>query len=501
MMEWFVIYNNEHLGPFSEAVLHQLYKEGDVSDDTQVWKEGMDESISYKDQFLLQKEQLDFKPLSEVSDQVSEVNWDVEEDKDDDVPPPLPPGITSSAVEEQVAIDEVEQPVELDEVETSVVNKEIVEEYIDLPSFEEEVDTSLEDEEEINSEVLEDKEIVQRAKNISKDSNKSKFFLFAGVFLFILLIVPGYFVVKNIYLSFSRPAMMGVLDYARLKEVSQDPSFSNKFAIALGQERARIWLATNIPYEGEVVLKLKSIKEKTLTNTEVEAMAKGYLKGKIVEFSNWTFTKGSKLVDGYYHVEAHTTKNLIVPIVLQYLPQRKKQFRFFDEMLISQLTAEEFKEALGKTKKEQTRNDLEFWAELKQKYKTIKMITLQIKTEMERAFDSSNVMWIEELKKFESKYKREFGAFFTNFVIQNDQSYTKLKDKNFSNKIEIISNYNRLSSLAKDIGRVSMDVFHEMESFDGIDNARKEIIRKRASQKLGKIIQTCDQKIQMIQTN
>ncbi len=511
MMEWFVIYNSEHLGPFSETVLHQLYKEGDVKEETLVWSEGMDDPVSYRDQFILEEEELDFRPLEEVSEKVEQPLWFLDEKEDDDnVPPPLPIGIVQAepvkeepvTVETQLKVAPVALPTKkpapapVQESQTvEEIQIPVVKETIEAPVTQED---NMEPEEYLNH--LVDDEIIAEAEKIEKESKRNKSFLFVGIFVFFVVLVPGVLYIKNTYLTFSRPALMSMGDYERLVEVSKDPTFTNKFAVALGQERARVWMATNLPYEGEVILKLKSIQNKTLTNTEVEAMARGYLKGKIVQFDEWTFSKGVKLVDGYYHVEAHTTRDLEVPFVFKLYPARKTQFRFFDELLISQLSKDEFNEALGKTKKELTRNDLEFWKELKQKYKTIKMITLQIKTEMDRAFDSTNVMWIEELKKFESKYKKEFGAFFTNFVIQNDQSYEKLKSKKFSNKLEIISNYNRLSRLAKDIGKVSMDVFHEMETFDGIDDARKEVIRKRADQQLDEIIKTCDQKISIIQT-
>lgn len=477
MIEWFVIYNSEHLGPFSETVLHQLYKEGDVKEETLIWREGMDDPMSYQDLFILKQEQLDFRPLKEVSEIVEKSLWDIEQE-DDELPPPLPPEITKAKFKSEVKLEVSD--------EASQENSYILEEE------------SNDAKKDLND--LVEGEILKKTNSIKKESKRNRTLLLLGIFLFFVVLIPATFYVKNTYLTFSRPALMSLVDFDRLVEVSKDPSFSDKFAVALGQERARIWMATNLPYEGEVILKLKSIKDKTLTNTEVEAMARGHLQGKIVEFNEWIFTNGVKLVDGYYHVEAYTPRDLKIPFLFKIYPTRKKQFRFFDELLISQLNQDEFNEALGKTKKELTHNDLEFWQELKQKYKTIKMITLQVKNEMDRAFDSKNVMWREELKKFENKYKKEFGAFFTHFVIQNDQSYERLKMKKFSNKLEIISNYHRLSSLAKDIGRVSMDVFHEMKTFDGIDDARKEVIHKKADKQLEEIIKTCDQKVSIIQT-
>ena len=516
MIEWFVIYNNEHLGPFSENVLHQLYKEGDVKEDTLVWREGMDEAITYESQFIFTAEQQSFKPLTESTEHVKEVSWEV----DEDAPPPLPTPSTGD-----VLPDAVEQVVKAKAFEAgSETAKEEAKRHDSIvdqvKAVKKSLETSSENKiEEKKKEVVEqeegeeeenpidylnhlvDDEITREVHRIKKSSKRNKYFLLAGALVFLVVLVPATLFVKNIYVSFSRPEQMSILDYGRLKDISRDPSFENKFGIAVSQDRSKIWLVTNNPYEGNIVLKIKSIKDRTLTNKQVEATAKGKLRGKIAVFENWTFTKGVKMEDGYYNVEAYTTKDLDMPVVLQLYAKRKTQFRFFDEVLISQLTEEEFAQELNKTKKVQVKNDLAFWEELKQKYQTIKMITVQIKNEIDRAFTSDNINWKEELRKFETRYKREFGTFFTNFVIQNDQSYNELKQKNFTNKLEIISNYNRLSGLAKEVGKATMDIFHEMETFDGIDYARKEILWKRARLRLSNIIKTCDDKVKIIQVN
>ena len=91
-MEWFVIYNNEHLGPFSERVLHQLHAEGDLNDQSLIWREGMDSPITYEAQFLFTKEEMTFRPLSETVQnfQTKAKPKNNHSEDDDELPPALP---------------------------------------------------------------------------------------------------------------------------------------------------------------------------------------------------------------------------------------------------------------------------------------------------------------------------------------------------------------------------------------------------------------------------
>jgi hypothetical protein len=487
-MEWFVIYNNEHLGPFSERVLHQLFSEGDLNEQSLIWREGLENAVTYEAQFLFTKEELTFKPLVQIVEKFetkSKPKNHQSEEEDDDLPPALP---TEALVRKDQPKTKTKTRHMSPEVKVEKKSREVPETRPE----------TLKKVQEINEIATEQIELM--ATKIQKEGQKNKLYFFLGIFLLLILIFPLGFYIKSTYITFSRPSLMSIDDYTRLKDVSLDKSFDNKFALATSSDRSTIWLSTNIPYEGEVYIKLKSIKDKTLSNAEIELQGQAKLRGKLVTFENWTFNKGTKLVDGYYNVEAYTITDLTIPLIEKYSPKRKQQFRFFDQVLISPMPASEFNKMLTSVTKEKVTNDQTFWIELKQKYETIKVITTQIRDEMETAFSNSNSRWEEELKKFELKYKREFGAFFTSFVIQNDESYEALKAKEFSNKMEIIANYTRLSNLAKDVGKVSMDIFHQMESFDGLDDARKENLRQEASQKLGEIIRTCEEKIQMIQT-
>ncbi|MDH5414733.1 MAG: DUF4339 domain-containing protein, partial [Flavobacteriaceae bacterium] len=50
-MEWFVIKENEHFGPYSEQALRQMHFDGIVHNSSLIWREGFENPKSYNDVF------------------------------------------------------------------------------------------------------------------------------------------------------------------------------------------------------------------------------------------------------------------------------------------------------------------------------------------------------------------------------------------------------------------------------------------------------------------
>ena len=476
MINWFVIHNSEHLGPFSEEVLHQLFSEGDIEQGTLIWKEGMDDSISYEEAFLFKKEELSFRPIEETIDtkfeteNFKQIKKEEQAIADDDLPPDLPPEIFNlqKIDSEHIAI-EVEESIEL------VEDQEEIEEIEDTPV------------------------LIKKKKTRAAKSSKSYQYIIATLIMIIL--IPGAIFIKISVLKFKRPAKMSLHDYERLTEVSSDPALSNKYSFAMAKDKSTLWMSTNLPYSGDLVISMKSVTGKVLSPKKISLQTRGILNNKIATFSDFTFLEGLKLVDGYYEVEVSTTNDLEKPLITKFLHARKRQFRFFEVVLISNMDKSEFEILLQKNYKKAVSNDLEFWKELKQKYKTIQMITLQIQNSLKQVYDNPEKEWGEKVQHFEMDYKVKFGNFFTNFVIANDKSYEALKNKNFSNKLEIISNYTRLSRLARNIGSQTMSILNDLETFNNnLSLEEFKVSRKKSLNRLQNIINICNQKIEMIQT-
>ena len=88
-MEWFLIYKNEHLGPYTKEYLLSLFNDGLINRDSIVWKEGWDESQSFEEAFLLNEEQKVFQPIVHNIESI-DIKSSENVIKDEDLPPDLP---------------------------------------------------------------------------------------------------------------------------------------------------------------------------------------------------------------------------------------------------------------------------------------------------------------------------------------------------------------------------------------------------------------------------
>lgn len=482
-INWFVIHNKDHLGPFSEEVLVHLFEAGDIGKDSKVWQEGMEEAISFEE-FLIRKDS----------------NEVVEEIPDDDLPPDLPPDIPV-AVREESKLNSKESTVKVEKISSSKAFSPVNEGRNSKSKVKVKEDRGqaakiLELSRSSKNSNSQQSEQVKKSSIQSKEISPKKPLFFQSFLAFLVLIIlgGGYFYYK-LNSVFTRPSKMSTSDYERLVTTAKSKVFASQFSFAVAADRTTIWMSTNIPYEGDIIVTLKSVYNKTLTNKEIEVTARGSLKNNLASFTDFTFVKGLSFIDGYYSIEVVTTQDLVIPFLYQFQSKRKTQFRYFTEILISNLNEDEFKDALRTKQAQSMNNDKNFWVELIQKYETIKSITLQIQDSLKKVFDESDGDWKFKVKRFEDDYKRNFGNFFTNFVIANDKSYEELKSKDFTDKLEIISNYTRLSRLAKSIGGQTMEILNELEVYDQkIAPVTIEDFKKQSLNRLQSIVDICDQK-------
>lgn len=468
-MNWFVISKNEHLGPYEEDVLEQLYLAGDIGDDSLVWREGMPEPKTYR-QLLL-----DSKNASEdlIEDPITET--------DDELPPELPP--------EVLQMREASTPAPRPGREhKEAVHREVLGGEADEIIKDEEVE-EVKDEEEIELD------------EHFEDEPKSKLVkVLLGIFFLALLAAAGaagWMYYSSNLQAFSRPSKMDVKDYERLKTVAASSAKENVFAFALSKDKSSLWMATNNPLSGPVTLKISSIPGKSLSEERVVASSSSRLQDKIAHFDSFQFEKGQRLIQGWYEVEAATPVELEIPLVMSFLNPPPKRFRYLDRALLTSMKHHHFQKALERFNDKLIRNETAFWDELEQKYQTIKAIGISIHEALEKVFVKEPSAWVKNVQDFEREYTGNYGNFFTSFVIQNEEAYAEIAKKEFSDKNEVISYYTRLSRLAKGLGAVTMESLEEMRLLDepGSERKRRELKESVAS-KFSSIMDEIDQNLE-----
>ncbi|MEX0798010.1 MAG: DUF4339 domain-containing protein [Bacteriovoracaceae bacterium] len=455
-MNWFVINENEHLGPFEEEVLKQLFKSGDLKGGALVWKEGMSDPKPFSEVFLKQDAK---KDTNENLDKNLEQGLDEEdEDDEDELPPELPPEALKPRPEKKERAKSSAREVKLEVYEEDKQNKQ-------------------------------------------KQSFWSTLkFALASVGI-IGIVGFSWMYYSTHFKTFSRPSKMGYNDFERLKQASVFRGDKTNLAFSLAKDKSKVWMATNVPYTGEVVLKLSSVPDKILANDSVVLTAKGELKGRLAEFDSFEFERGQRIIEGWYQVEAVTPRRLEVPIAAKLLSSRNRQFRYIDEILLTTMEKSAFDQALKQFALKQNQNDSVFWEELKQKYETIKAMAGQIHASMKMIFQSNGRDWSQRVDMFEQEYTQNYGAFFTNFVIENEKAYEDLKEKDFNDKLEVISNYTRLTRLAKQVGLATMDSLDELRRLKEPEGpANRNALRKKIDARFEKMLEIAEEKLRLMQT-
>ncbi len=118
-----------------------------------------------------------------------------------------------------------------------------------------------------------------------------------------------------------------------------------------------------------------------------------------------------------------------------------------------------------------------FGKSLEQKYLTVKAITKSIRESALEVFEGEGE-WEDKVQAFAQNYTQKYGSFFTSFVIQNEKSYEELEQKDFPDKVSVISYYTRLSRMAKRFGGETMNALDEMQKLSGKKPEEREAAKE-----------------------
>lgn len=384
-MDWFVIRDDGHLGPYSNEQLHILYKNSKIKDSDFIWSESLSDPKSYQEIFLIEYQ----TPIKKKK--------------------------------------QVKKPTNKTKVQPKVIKR-------------------------------------KRSKRA------------AAILLISFTSISFYFLLKpeKDEIVFNRPSKMSMTHFNKLKKTSNAQIEKRENSLTVSKDRSIIWLATNIDFSGQVYLELESIEKEVLANGPIHFTSHSSIKNKLVEFKTFDFSRGDKIMDGFYNAK------------ISYYNNGSLVEKFSEKFFLSNLSPKQFQQKLTRFNEKKKENVHNFWEELSEKYVTIKMLTLQIKNDLKNSMSSK-----KKYRNFEKVYQKKYGPFFTNFVISNEDSFKEIQHKIFDDKVEVISNYNNLSKLARKIGVISMDAVEALEK-------SKEQDFNSIFKKLDAIILSCDERIEQI---
>ena len=450
-IDWFVIQKNEHLGPFSEGELKKLLEIGEISGNTLVWQEGWETGSSYNEVF---SEDLaaGFQSLSDISETV-----EVE-----DSPPPF------NTVTSRSDIEDTPPPLPFD---LRSLNPKI--EHEELGSVE---------------------------SSSPKEPSKRKYRWITFILLVSIgLVAAQYFLNKKD--KFSRPSGMSLNDYRKLINVANDQGGAAKFAFALSRDKRKIWISTNSFLFGEMHFNFIGHDKNTLGNGEVEISGHTYLEHHLMVVEDFQFIRGTKFLDGLYDVTLSSNGKLNAPLLNEAFGVFEKTISFKDQVLVSNLSREKFDARLKQLHEDKQKNESEFFETLIEEYRTVQTITNQILSGLRNIFSAAGEGKYEEaLANFEDEYKKNFGVFFTSFVISIDKKYELINKRDFEDKTEVIAHYSKLKRLALKIGGESIQKMETLSKAN-LGKLNPDEIRElefRTSLSYKEIILECQQMIESL---
>ncbi|MFT6634077.1 MAG: hypothetical protein ACJAS4_004052 [Bacteriovoracaceae bacterium] len=488
-MEWFLIKQNEHSGPFSEDAIHQLFSNKEIVGNTYIWREGWKEAQTYSKTFLEVEEVIPPEHVGSKKLVKSKENpiLDI-----GDLPPDLPPiplDAIPSVRKKNVELAKTQIPhLEITPSESNQILKKVKK---IKPAFS-------------SNSLKNNQTTISKIEPSVEKGNKSffrKVKIVMSLTLLIFIAIPSLLYYQSKTSMFSRPNLMTMRDYKKLKMTAMSDESELKFSFALSKDKKSIWIATNNPAEGEIYVNMKSITNRSLGKT-VEFNASGKLDNKLVVLNKFQFLKGSRFVDGLYSVELSTTEKLNIPLHHKFFTTHNTEFKYVDQTVVTSLSIKDFKRQLSKYLKMKKSNSNEFWIEITEKYKTVKMITGQIRDGIKDIFNGEPEDWNKKIVEFENKYKTNWGQFFTAFVKANELSYKRYVSEKVEDPVKVLATYNNLSKLAIMIGEESMSSLEALQAFNGKDETseNKILLQEKTTEKLSGIIDKCEEKILEIKT-
>ena len=486
-MDYFILKDNEHLGPYGADVIVRFLKQGKISKNQLLWREGLSKPRRFDDLFKPVKKKHLKKEIPTVSQKKVTTNTLAVK------LPPLP-------IEAQ--IPNIDNIPSVRRYKKKVQPKRAIHIETYTPSLKDQVIDKTKEFGKWSYPLIVEfartsKDITLHLKELKISHKRLK-----QVSVFMVLLVVVAFGIKFIPkgVDLDRPAKMSLTDFNRLKKIVGLPTLKTQLGYVLSKDKKTLWVATNLKGSGEVTAKFKSIKNRSLGQA-VEFYSTGQLSNHLVEFKKFKFNKGARLFDALYEIEIKSTK----PLSLSYWDKMKGEnsivMNYVGKGLVSSYNATQFKTLLGKMIQQKRKNTKDFWLEIGEKYKTVKMITSQIQDGIDDIFNKNKDQWEMGIINFENQYRQSWGQFFTAFVKANDKSYAKYAKKKFEDKAEVLAYYNNLSNLAIQIGENSMATLEVLQglNLEKVTSEMWDEIHEKAIQEFKKIQDQCDENMKKIE--
>jgi hypothetical protein len=443
---WFILLPTGHEGPYALSDIESRLKRLKISPLVKIWAEGLSIPLTLKE--VLDLSQNSLKPT--------------------DVP-------SLSSPQGNTALDLTPPPIPEDALSPTSPIEEITEEAHKKP--------------------------LNRSPKVS--------FFAAGIIVFILGFSLYQWLKGQEAFSIKRYPKMSLETHERIQSEFTFKGWDKKifFKEFVPPDLSVVWFITESFQECQVEAQFQSMKGKilSLSDDEIRFKSMGVLQDHVVEFKNFEFINGTKILPGMYEVDVRAYNC----VWSGFAPQIGNVFKSADPEYITSLKVilfdkgpREFNHALENFLRK--KNDLElknqnqeelFWQGLQEKLQTLVAISLQIEQHLLDLLDKNPKSFQQNLKPSIDLYTRKFGHFLTRFVISNEEYFKEL-DQLGPKGLSAKRNYELMVRLsAKKVGLESMKIIEELQSLKNPSRKQLGDIERKLKSSFKEVKEELNQKI------
>jgi hypothetical protein len=297
-----------------------------------------------------------------------------------------------------------------------------------------------------------------------------------------------------------RQPQMALEVFSRIQEDFKFQGWNKKifFKEYASADLSRLWLVTASYQSCEIKAQFSSLENKLLTKDEgvkVRFISRGELKDHLVEFSQFDFIEGGKIIPGLYELDLHATNctwsGTLVRVMNAFHPVEEK-YTARMKVVLYHLGGEQFNQALSSIleRKQKEKLQLEnqeelFWQDIQQKLQTLLAINLQVEQHFLNLVEKGPTSFSKELKASVDHYTRQYGHLLTTLLAANEDDFNRLQKSSLP-KWNIKSQYEEsIKSAARSIGFEAMKLIEELQ-----------LIKNPSSRELQKLEQIIKKKFQ-----
>jgi hypothetical protein len=543
---WFVIKENDHIGPYTVEELQLFLDEGKIHLTTLVWASGMPAPLPLDSLLEGGKEYTAADPDFSLPP----TNEDLELEEHSYQPDPAEQdlsylGLKLSTLDDDPFFDPKEdQPAfeeseHVEDIQVKVIESDDFQDSFDESELEALLQNQNEDELSLQQATLEEEmppafnppvektidkkiekpilktESLNVARPIKIESNiettpidwsliwqKYTVKLLFAIPILVLFVLVGRISTEiyQIYFSqFKIPAKMDIEHYEMLSSYLKRPGKNNPAKAVFSKDYSTLWMATTYPFDGRIDIKLEAIPEKLLAEKPVTASAVGLLENKLISVNQFKFSQGERFYPGYYRIRFSLINRFKKTYWLEKIINLPALFEGETEILVGPFDPITFNNKLAEYRKSKEQDDLHFKQELKQRFETLKTINTEIHAELLKTMrDVSDKNKLQLISLFEQAWAQKYGVFLTQFVLENDQFFKDLLNSQSSRTSRYYSLHAKLSQWCKQIGELSMQLIKELKEEKNLKMYQSSDFRQTATKKLEEIDQEIAREINQI---